>query len=336
MSFFEIDFRKNKTLRQFSTDYRNLIQRIYRAEVKAEEDSNKSVSTYMEDYAEDFLSFEPKETRVPYELKKLAKEIKKGKRGYEVYDGLISEEIITFLKTSEAKGVKASMVFARYAPIKEMGERAMRGVRRKLIVPMGLLVLFILGIYYIMGTFREIYEDGVIPLGDSAVFIMDHFVAITVIYAAIFAYLLIIIPQKLPGLKKIFANINGMLALASMDIMHYISYDAGQMIMPIRQQFKIKRNHPRRDIFGLTDILYHEGYITKDQGSEMRRETELSVAIERALEEKKETVEGLNEVVQDAVKELSLLLLALPLFLMLYVLANLMLNAADQLGGVGV
>ena len=332
---FQIDFRRHKTLREFSKDYQDLIKRIYRAEVNAEVNSDKSASNYLEDYAEDFLSFDKKSKRVPMEMRKIASELRKGKRRAQVYRGLISDDIVTFLETSEHKGVKASMIFQRYAPIKEMGESVKRKVRGKLVVPLAILLVFIGIIEFIMGTFKEIHADGTIAFSDLSLFIMNYFLPVVLIYALIFAYLLVIIPDKLPMLKKVFGEINGMLALASMDIMHYISYDAGSMILPIKRQFKIKRNHPRRDIFGLTDILYHEGFISKDQGSELRRTRDLEEGIKIALKEKKEIVENLGETVQDAVKEITTLLLALPLFMVLEVLSDMMMSATTLLQGVG-
>jgi len=301
---------------------------VYRAEITSEV-IGKSVAQLLHEYSDALLDLEPKKSRTTSKtLLRIASKLEDAVDKDKVYKGLIPSDILEFIKSASEKGVKSSSIFKEYAPIKEIGEKALKKFQTKMYFPFIIFVVATFGFNFLVAKFIPIADGGSIPFSETSKWVMHNFLAINFIYGAMFAFVFFVIPRKVPLIKKVFDGIEGMLAMSTIIILYKLSYSSAEIIPILVKRFNLQKLLPReKGIDGLTQMLYRANYISILQASEIRNSGsvtgELGVVLDRTFEEKREEVLLLDEILQEVIKNITIFLIAVPLGFMLYVLANL-------------
>jgi len=308
---------------------RDLIKIIYRAEITAEA-VNTSVSGILENYRVDLSELNRNKNReIVKKLGSISKKLQNAEPRELVYKGILPEDVISFIAQAETiGGVKASDIIREYAPIKELGEKSLKKIKTKMYFPFGIFVVAVLLFKFLVGEFIPIANAGTIYFSDFTKFIMNNFLYINMVYGGIFVFIFILIPKKVPLIKKIFSEIEGMLALSTIIILHRLSYSASEMIPSLVSRFKLQKLVPRnKEIKGLTAMLYQAKYLTDLQASDIRNSGsvtgQLGSVLNRIFVEKQERVVLIDELVQEAIKNITVLLITFPIVMMLIVLGSL-------------
>ncbi|HHO42560.1 MAG TPA: hypothetical protein ENN12_04290 [Epsilonproteobacteria bacterium] len=310
------------------TPRKDLVRIIYRAELTSSK-LGGSVSDRLDRYVKDLIDLDFRNNKQTIkQLKRISSRLKKGENKYRVYQGILPNDIVSFMKEAEDKGVKSSKIIEEYAPIKQMGDSALMKVKKKMYFPFVIFFIAVFMFDYLIGELAPIIHSGSIPFPESMKSVMEHYKVINFSYGLFFAFLFLVIPQKLPLIKKIFHEINGLLAMATIMILHNLSYASSEMKPILIKSFKLKRKSWKNDgMDGLTKMLFQEGLLTSLQASEIRNSGsvtgELYVVLKFIFEEKRENVKLLDETIQEVVKNFTIFLIAMPLFTMLAILGSL-------------
>ena len=313
----------------FLNSNEDLIRIIYRAEITAEA-VNTSVSGILENYRADLSELNHNKNReVVKRLGTISKKLQNAEPRELVYKGILPEDVISFISQAETLGgVKASDIIREYAPIKELGEKSLKKIKMKMYFPFGIFVVAVLLFKFLVGEFIPIANAGTIYFSDFSKFVMNNYLYINMAYGAFFAFIFIMIPKKVPLIKKIFSEVEGMLALSTIIILHKLSYSASEMIPSLVSRFKLQKLIPRnKEIKGLTAMLYQANYLTDLQASDIRNSGsvtgQLGSVLTRIFVEKQERVVLIDELLQEAIKNITVLLIAFPIMMMLVVLGAL-------------
>lgn len=309
----------------------DLIRVIYRAEITAEA-IDSSVSEILLNYKNDLTDLnynKNKETIKKIGL--IATRLQNAEPRDKVYKGILPDDVISFISQGEQiGGIKSSDIIKQYAPIKELGEKSLKKIKQKLYFPFGIFAVATMLFNFLIGEFIPIANAGTIYFSDISKFIMNNFIMINFVYGGFFAFLFLGIPRKMPLIKKVFSEVEGMLALSTIIILHKLSYSATEMIPLLVSRFNLQKINPRnREIAGLTLMLYQAEYISDLQASDIRNSGSvtakqgLASVLERIFKEKQESVELLDEVLQEVIKNVTVLLIVVPILGMLSVLGAL-------------
>lgn len=309
---------------------KEIIRIVYRAEITGENNTESS-KVLLEGYAKDMAELDLAKNRKTVEiLKVMAKKLHEGQSRKKVYSGFVPDDVLMFVAEAEDIGVKAGVIFKQYAPIKELGDKAIAKVKKKMYFPFAIFLFAVLVFNYIVGEFSPLAESGAIKFSALSIFVMDYYLFINLAYGILFASLFIFIPEKLPIVKSLFSEINGMLAVSTMIVLHQLRYASVDMIPILSRRFDLARFNPnRRDIEGLTRMLYRGKLLTDLEASEIRNsgsvtgEGGLKKVFSSIFVEKKENVMLLDEMLQEVVKNLTIFLISVPIFIMLYVIFSL-------------
>ncbi len=320
--------RKEATMGFFGNNA-DLIRVIYRAEMTAEA-IDTSVNEILLNYKTDLSDLNhTKNKDTIQKLGVIASRLQNAESRDRVYKGILPDDVIAFISQAEViGGIKSSDIIREYAPIKELGEKSLSKIKKKLYFPFGIFLVAVFMFNFLVGEFIPIANAGTIYFSDTAKFVMNNYVYINLAYGGIFGFLFLAIPKKVPLISKVFSEIEGMLALSTIIIFHKLSYSASEMIPLLVTRFKLQKMNPRnREIKGLTAMLYQANYLSDLQASDIRNSGsvtgQLGSVLARVFNEKRESVELLDEILQEAVKNITVLLIAFPIMMMLVVLGAL-------------
>lgn len=307
----------------------DLIRVIYRAEITAEA-IDSSVSEILDNYKKDLADLNYRKNKATVrKIEIISAKLRNAENRDKIYKGILPDDVVSFISQAEnIGGVKASDIIREYAPIKELGEKSISKIKKKMMFPFGVFLVAVFMFNFLVGEFIPISEAGTIYFSETSKFIMRNYLYINLAYGAIFAFLFMAIPKKIPLVKKVFSEIEGMLALSTIIILHKLSYSASEMIPLLVSRFKLQKINPRnREVEGLTAMLYRADFITDLQASDIRNSGsvtgQLGSVLNRIFEEKRESVVLLDEILQEVIKNITVLLIAVPIIGMLVVLGSL-------------
>ncbi len=307
----------------------DLIRVIYRAEITAEA-IDSSVSEILDNYKKDLADLNYNKNKATVrKIEIISAKLRNAESRDKVYKGILPDDVVSFISQAEdIGGVKSSDIIREYAPIKELGEKSISKIKKKMMFPFGVFLVAVFMFNFLVGEFIPISKAGTIYFSDTSKFVMNNYLYINLIYGAIFAFLFMAIPKKIPLVKKVFSEIEGMLALSTIIILHKLSYSASEMIPLLVSRFKLQKINPRnREVSGLTEMLYRAEFITDLQASDIRNSGsvtgQLGSVLNRIFEEKRESVLLLDEILQEVIKNITVLLIAVPIVGMLVVLGSL-------------
>ncbi|CAA6806637.1 MAG: Unknown protein [uncultured Sulfurovum sp.] len=315
---------------RFSDAHRETIKTIYRAEVKAP-DMGESVSVILAKYRDVYKRLKSNK-KVISNLNYIIRELDRRSDRDVVYKGILSDDIVLFLKEASKKHIKPSMIFEKYAPIKEKADKISRSTRNKLFIPIIVYFVALFGVNFMLSIFKEMRDDAIMPFSATVNFILDNFLWINGLIGIILIVLVFLYTEKLPIIKNAFLEIRGMLTLASIEVYHEMRYSSAEMIPALKRQFSLKYSPTKKDIEGLVRLLEKEKLINPFQAAEIEIETErgkLLRGIQVALDEKTEKVEKLNYIMQDTIGKFSILMVAPQIIQAIIVVAGMMLATAD-------
>ena len=308
---------------------------IYRAEI-ASPIVNKSVSILLDEYMETLTNLDyPKYKYTIHKLGEISRRIKSGVEKEEIYKDYLPKEIIVLLKTAKNSGLNSvtSSIFKEYVPAREIGDKLRRRIKRSLTFPFIMYILASTGFYFLIEKFTVIMSGGIVKVDDSVVWISENYPYFVTIYGAIFFILLVVIPDKSPLTKKVFNRIEALLAVAITNILYRLNQSAGSIIPIIIQSFNTGKYHRRgSDVKALSTMLYKAKYVDGLEASDMinaefiggdeDNEKSLKNILRKILKNKQEEADELSDIIGDTVKSISILLIAFPLFIMLYIIGS--------------
>lgn len=321
----------------FSSDNTELVRIITRAEITGDV-LKTSVSGVIKNYTKDLADLNYNKNKATIQkLNIVIKKLEDAQDRSRVYSGILPKDVLGFISEAEMLGSgKSSHIFKDYLPIKELGEKSLKKLKRKMIFPFVIFALATMIFNVVVGKFLPIAEAGTIDFSTASLFVMKNFLLINMLWGAFFAFFFLAIPKKIPMIKQLFSEIEGMMAVSNVIILHRLSYGASEMIQPLMNRFGLEKFAPRNhDINGLTGMLYKGSLLTDLQASDIRNSGSVTAQLEPALlmvfEEKRENVLLMGEVLDEVVKNMTILLIAVPVFSMLYVIISLLMGAMSLL-----
>ena len=314
---------------KFKRSKNDILKIVYRSEL-----TSKKMGISSFELIENYAKALKENKRIYFFLKKIVKDLKTGQHKDIVYKDLMDKDIITLLRESRLKQIPSETIFKEYIPLKNIGERTMSSISKKLYVPFFIYAMLVLGLNSTMKSFLGVADYGVVNFGSVQLWMMENFIWINMAIGFVFAFFLLVIPTKTPIIKKVFLKIKGMLALSTIRTMSEMAYTSKDMVETIIKQFEIKEKKKKslkslNNIEKLIILMKDEKMIDLLEGAELKlgAETgEFAESINLLLDEKKLEVESLQEMVNSIVGTLSMLLLTPPVFMIVSVLTTLMAN----------
>jgi hypothetical protein len=140
----------------------------------------------------------------------------------------------------------------------------------------------------------------------------------------------------MPMLKTIFDKLNSMLTLSTIKTMTDIGYSPGETIPILTKQYNLKKSKKQNDASGLMVLLSQNNFIDAYEGADLKisiSNGNFTDALKRLLKERLDNIQALNETVSEVIKNMTVLLIAIPLILTMTVLADVMALISDMIGG---
>jgi len=318
---------------------KDVLRVIYRSEISAPQMGVSSIEL-LKNYAHELRN----NKKLSAKITGLARQLEKNKSKDLVYREFLDDDIYELLKDSIKRQIPAHEIFSGYVPFKEMGEQLISSIKKKLYVPMIVFTLLTIGLNFTIKSFAEIAETGVINFTDMSTFLMNNYLLVNFSFGAFAGYWLMLSPEKVPIIKKVFHKIKGMLALSTVRTMYEMSYASGEIRKTLIRQFDIKEKKSKKRTKGgalgeidiLLQLLKDEDFVSDIQSAELkmssaRGDVEKGVAL--ILKEKENEIKDLNTVVDSVITNVSMLLLAPPIVIMVMVLLELMVSTTSMASG---
>jgi hypothetical protein len=329
----------DRLFKEFSPVHRETVRVIYRAETQAPS-IGVSVPSLLNRYAEELERYGKKqEKEVSRRLRSLARKIEEGTPSWQVYKGVLPEDIVSLLReASDAKSVPPQKIFEEYVPLKEMGEQALRSTRRKLYFP---LALFFISVYALKGTvdvYLNIGTSGGQSFPPALTFVLENFLPINFAIGFFLVILFMFFPDKLPGFKSIFRAINGFLALGIIKVMNAFTFSPEEIIEVVEKEFTNKKILGR-NIDALANLLRISKILSPAEAVEVKISAEngrMGEGINLILEERKQSIQDLNDMLQSAVGVISILILAIPVSMVVMAMGQMLMNSSSLTSGAGM
>jgi len=306
---------------------------IFRAELLATA-SGISIFEILEKYA---IDLKKEDRKKAFTLSEISKKLRVGKKRWDVYKNIISKEILDLLKIAEEKSIPSGVIIKEYAPIKNITEKYINSVKSSLKSPLIIFILLSLIFSVVVEKFRVVDTIGSTGLSDASLFIMNNFLFITGIILVIMVYLFLAIPQKLPVLKIVFDKLNSMLALSMVATMFKIGYSGEEITPVMMKQFKLKKTKKRYSgAEELIETLRENKYLSTFESADIKIAISLGEfenSISSILKERLDDTESLKATVGEFIKNATTILLAIPILLAMFILADVMLIVTSMIGG---
>ena len=310
---------------------KSVLKIIYRSEIQAPEIGVSSMQLL------GFYATEMKQDKKLYQrLTAMRKKLDKGTPKDVVYGEYLDDDIKALFKDSIQRQIPPAEIFSGYVPFKELGEKSIASVKKKLYVPLGIFVLVTFALNETVGNFLEIGESGLVKFSPIMSFLMEHYLMANLLFGAFVGYWLIVKPENAPIVKKVFHKIKGMLALSTVKTMNAMGYQSDEIMKTLTKQFpknkKNKKGGRKKDIDALLSFLRDRDFVTLIQSAELKMRAsreEVEVGIEEILNEKEDEIKDLNHIIDAVVSNVSLALLAPPLLIVVISLLELMVGVSS-------
>lgn len=287
-------------------------------------------------YADEIKKEKPK---ISAELKEIYTKLQKGKKKYEVYKKYLDDDVIQLIKIADEKSMSSSDIFKEYAPIKTMAETQIRSIRRSLIFPVLIIVFATLGMGAVITKMKGIAQMG-IEVNPAVRFVMENFYVINVAFLTLFIVGLFLYPHKMPVLKKLFAVLNAIITLSIVKIMYTMTIPSKDIMETILKyhKYKPKRRYKNGGAADLVDLVKEMGFIDPIEAADIKMEADYSdfnAGVERILHKKMEDAKDMRELGSEAVKNVTVMAMAVPVIMMMSVIIGVMMAVMDMVGKMG-
>ncbi len=313
---------------------REKVQRvIYRSEVAAPRMGVSSIEL-IEGYAKELKEDKPVYTQ----LMLVTKALSKGRSKDLVYSKYMDDDILALLKDSIKRSIPTADIFEGYVPYKELGTKTVKSIKKKMYVPLGIFALLVLGLNGTIDNFLIIQESGIISFTTIMNFLMNYFLYVNAAFGAFVGYWLIKKPHKVPVVKDIFLQINGMLSLSTVRTMHSMSYSSVEILKTLMKQFpetkkrSKKLSKTRENIDLMLQFLKDKKFLSDVQSAELKisgKRGEIREGVNIILKEKETEVKDLSQIVDSLVEKVSLVLLGPPILIVVLALVELMIQTTS-------
>lgn len=317
----------------FGNNKEEIANIIIRAEVLAAQNGTTSF-ILLHQYAGEL---EKENKKLARDIRKLSKKLKQGLKRHDAYKQYLDDDILRLLKFSEEKSVSAGTVFEKYSPVKEKTTTYLKAIKKGLRTPLVIYTIMALVFSSVVSKFKIINEVSTKKLSTTSLFILDNYLLICGIILIFFIYFFIFIPQKMPLIKNIFSKLRSLLALSSVVTLMDIGYGSADVIPAITKQFDLKKGkHRTMNATALVELLKLNKIVTVFESADIKIGIEMSSLKETAaqiLRRKMEDVETLNKEVAEILKNVSILLTAIPVLLAMIVFLESLALLTSQIGG---
>jgi hypothetical protein len=281
-----------------------LLLRKYALEIKKE---NKSASIKME---------------------QISKSIEKGKSKINSYEDYLDKEIIRLIKVAEEKKIPEGVVFKQYSPVKKMADKYKKKIKTSLYSPIAVYAVISLVFSNVLQNFASLNDIGE-GFSGASLYLMDNYLYITGSILAVLIYLLMTIPEKLPVLKKIFHLLDSIIALTVVAIMvEKMGYSSSEVISMMKKNYNlIPKRRIENNAEGLVNLLKQNKIISPFEGADIKLSIEfgkLGSSIDDILENRLSDIDMLDKITEEIVKNISLIMSALPFLLTLIVFKDIL------------
>ena len=308
---------------------------IIQTELKTAEAGVGADSLYKR-YADEIKKENPK---VSAELKEIYSRLQKGKKKYEVYKKYLGDDVIQLIRIADEKSMSSSDIFKEYAPVKTMAETQIRSIRRSLLFPVIIIVLATFGMGAVITKMKNIASMG-IEVNPAVRLIMDNFYIINVIFLTVFIIGLFVYPHKMPVLKKLFSVLNAIITLSIVKIMYTMTIPSKDIMETLIKyhKYKPKKRYKKGGAGDLVELIKEMGFINPIEAADIKMEADYSdfnAGVQRVLSRKLEDAKDMRELGSEAVKNVTVMAMAVPVIMMMSVIIGVMMAVMDMVGKMG-
>ena len=290
---------------------------IYDIEIEASESDSSAISLY-DDFASTAKILDPSKGEFAREVKtKLADKISGGEPILKIYRRYLPPATIKLLEETQKKGSKLGNTLRNYIEIRELADNLESSIRNKLKVPLAMSAFGTLIVNYLIDGFEDMFNDPSIVVSPLAKSISEHFLLYALPPLFLIALVVIFYPQKIWGVSKVYDKISSMLVVVSTKTLFQEGLSSVEIIPFLQRTFGMKRVRSESDtIKDLAKMLYTEKHIDIQDGIRLSNikilQVEIDPIMERMLKKKRREAEELTEVINEAIQNLSTLLLLIP------------------------
>lgn len=299
----------------FGNEKEKVAEILMRAELVSQKNGT-SVFETIELYSNEIKKEEKKASSI---LMKIAKKLRFGKKRWVAYKGYLDDDLLKLLSIASSKSIASGVIFSNFAPIKEISMKYKKSIKSGFYAPLIQFVALSFVFNFVVSEFKILNSMGNTHLSSASMFIIDYFLYITFAITAIIGYFFFIKPTSLPLLKGVFNKLDSMLALSTVSTMFDVGYSSSDVFPLIVKQFKIKKSSSYgKNAGGLVKLLRVNEYINSFESADIKLSIEngtLEESISGILKSRLDEVDLLRDMVKQVVSNISLSLIALPVFM---------------------
>lgn len=198
----------------------------------------------------------------------IIKRLDKGQHKSDAYKEITDTEMLTVLRSAEARSISASAIFSDYKPVKEEIDKADGKLKGALLEPMITYVLLALVGWFVLDGLQEqfkMFTKGAMKLDVSMLMTLHRwFLPAVILPPALILLAIFKYPSKIPMWKKIYAYIKSTRYLLVIKIMYNVGLGSTAAISFLKtvddKKMKLKLRKLRadeQDMRGITKAMSH-------------------------------------------------------------------------------
>jgi len=272
---------------------------------------------------------EVKSERLKEELLKIIRKLERGERYSKVYKPYLSEEVIKLIELAESKGLPIARMIEEYVPVKKTIENLENSLKTQLKVPLITFGVVTLVFSFVLSQFKQISQS--IELSFWSHLLMNSYSWLMLAIGITFAVVLQKFPHKVPFLKNVYHEMKAIIGLSIAKTAYEMGLSSSDIVPMLKKYYKVEGKYSL-DVEGIVKLL--SPYLTELD----RAGISLAVKYGRIEEKLKElaevkfkNVEQLRKAVNDAVDNLTKVLIAIPIFPVIVVYLDLLMKVTTSI-----
>jgi len=311
---------------ELNNDRVEIANAIYEAEITTDLRGG-SAGTVLQGYADAIRKLDPKKLSFSKKLMRIASRIINGEKSSRVYANYLDRDILYILEEASNEGMRTGQVIKEYLPIKKLSTAVKKKIRAKLKVPIIVSFLAVMIMGYVTESFLEIINGGDVE-GDlsAAKWVAENFYYISLTIFVLITVPLLLFPQKMPKIKEIFRKTDALMAILLIKILNAIGQSPVKIIPFLKRTFNLKTPTKKNNLEGLSTLLYKSKYVNIYQASKLMKvssvKKDFPVVLQEVLDNIRLDVELSSEIIQEAIGNIAILLIIIPIVPALYVILS--------------